>query len=267
MESVLHVVQVADVDVAVHLVELRRCEQHVLHLWAADALDADVELPTRQRLGDHADEAAAAEEPRAVDLDHEREDVLPVHEDRAVVGERELAGRDRLQCRPGIEEERVPARPRERPDAVVLSTGILADRELHLRAVGAGAQTHLRATRLVENAVELHLVLQRPEGRSRLVVRRFQRPQAEAVDQAVRQRLRRLRERQRVHHEHEPYRTLGGREGVDVGDVGDRIGERARSRDVVGHASPQLRRAAASARGAAAPRPRTDRRVRAGRRR
>ncbi len=140
VEPVLHVVEVADVDVAVHLVELLRGEQHVLHLRPADALDADVELPTRQRLRDHADERVAAEEARAVDLDDEREHVLAVHEDRAVVGERELLGRDRLQCRPRIEEERVPARACEGADPVVLTARFVTDDELQLRSVRAAAR-------------------------------------------------------------------------------------------------------------------------------
>src|SRR5205085_875438 len=124
-----------------------------------DALDPHVELPARQRLRDDADESVSAEVPRAVDLDDEREDVLPVHEDLAVVGERKLTGRDRLQCRPRVEEKRVPPRAGERTDAVLLAARVFAYGELQLRTVGARADTDLRVARLVEDAVELHLVL------------------------------------------------------------------------------------------------------------
>ena len=236
VEPVLHVVEVADVDVAVHLVELLRGEQHVLHLGPADALDADVELPTRQRLRDHADERVAAEEARAVDLDDEREHVLAVHEDRAVVGERELLGRNRLQCRPRIEEERVPARACEGSDPVVLTARFVTDDELQLRCVRAATHALLHITVFVEDDVEAHLVVQRPERRARLVVRRFQRTKAEAIDEPLRERLRRLRKRERVHDEREPARTLRTGERIDVGDVRDRIGERPWPRDVIGHA-------------------------------
>ncbi len=71
MERVLHVVEVADLEVAVDLVELLRPEHQVLDLRPADALDAHVKAPARPRLRDDGDERRVAEEPRAVELDDE----------------------------------------------------------------------------------------------------------------------------------------------------------------------------------------------------
>ena len=56
MEAVFHVVDVADLEIAVDLVELLRREQQILDLGPADPLDADVELAARQRLGDVPDQ-------------------------------------------------------------------------------------------------------------------------------------------------------------------------------------------------------------------
>ena len=68
-----------------------------------------------------------AEEARTVDLDDEAQDVLPVHEDRAVLGERELLGRDRLQRRGRVEDERIPTRSRERANPVALAARLVID--------------------------------------------------------------------------------------------------------------------------------------------
>ena len=51
MERVLHVVEIADLEVAVDLVELPGCEHHVLHLGTPYALDPHIELSPGQRLG------------------------------------------------------------------------------------------------------------------------------------------------------------------------------------------------------------------------
>ena len=192
VEPVLHVVEVADVEVAVHLVELLRGEQHVLDLGPADALDADVELPTGQRLRDHADERARRPGSAPVDLDHEREHVLAVHEDRAVVGERELSGRDGLQRRPGIEEERVPARSGEGADPVVLSRPLRRRRRTATAPVRAATHAVLRCGSPCPSSKTTSKRTSSSgdvERRARLVVRRFQRTKAEAIDEPLRERL------------------------------------------------------------------------------
>ena len=58
MEAVLHVVDVADLEIAVDLVELLGRQQQVLDLRPADPLDADADLATRQRLRDDPDQLA-----------------------------------------------------------------------------------------------------------------------------------------------------------------------------------------------------------------
>ena len=54
-----------------------------------------------------------------------------------------------------------------------------------------------------------------------------ERPEPEAIEEPVREQIRGLRERKRVHYEHEPFGPLRARERVHVGDVRDRVGERA----------------------------------------
>ena len=108
MKRVVHVVQVTDLEVAVHRVELLRCEHQVGHLGPPDTLEADAEAAARQRLRDHADQLSTAGEPGAVDLDDQAEDVLAVKVDHARIGERELARGDRLQRRGRIHDERIP---------------------------------------------------------------------------------------------------------------------------------------------------------------
>ena len=117
VECVLHVVEVADLEVPVHLIELLRRQHHVLHLRAPDAFDANVELAARERLGDDAEQRRAVEK-GGVEFDHEAEDVLAVEEDRPRIGERQPFGCDRLQCRGGVHDERVPSRAGEDANAV-----------------------------------------------------------------------------------------------------------------------------------------------------
>jgi hypothetical protein len=95
MEPVLHVVEVADLEVAVHGVELLRPQQQVLDLRPAGPLDPDVEPAPGQGLRHDGDQAGpVAEHLLAVQLDHDAQDVLPVQEDRRRIGERQLPGRD-----------------------------------------------------------------------------------------------------------------------------------------------------------------------------
>jgi hypothetical protein len=63
METVLHVVDVPDLQITVDLVELLRRQQHVLHLRPTHPLEPDVHPAARQRLGHNADEPGAVEEP------------------------------------------------------------------------------------------------------------------------------------------------------------------------------------------------------------
>ncbi len=62
VERVLHVVEVADLEVPVHRIELLRRQHEVLDLGSPDALDPDVELAARERLGDDADQRRTAQE-------------------------------------------------------------------------------------------------------------------------------------------------------------------------------------------------------------
>src|ERR687898_2869668 len=89
VERILHVVEVADLEVAVHDVELFRREHEVLHLRAADTLESDWELAPRQRLRHHSEGAFSAEQLSAVDLNDEAQPVLAVEKDRAGIRERE----------------------------------------------------------------------------------------------------------------------------------------------------------------------------------
>jgi len=83
VEAVLHVVEIADLEVAVDLVELLRTQKEVLHLRTAGPLDADVERAACQRLRDDTDQSdPVAEQRRTIHFDHEAEDVLAVQEDR-----------------------------------------------------------------------------------------------------------------------------------------------------------------------------------------
>ena len=234
VERVLHVVEVADLEVPVHRIELLRRQHEVLDLGSPDALDPDVELAARERFSDDADERRTAQE-RGVDLDHEAEDVLAVHVDRPVIGELHLAGRDRLERRGRVHDERIPARAGEDANAVAGAAlrVVHAERDGLARRGGAGALL-LGALRAVvadrgrEHAVEDELLL--AGGERRRVAGRACREgaQPEAIEQSVGEQVIGLRERKRVHHEHEMSGPLRARKRVDVGDVGDRVGERSR---------------------------------------
>ena len=145
VEGVVHVVEVADLQVAVDPVELHGPEHHVRNLGASGALEPDVELAAGQRLRGDADELHVPEHGRAVDLDDEPEDVLPVEIDGAGVGERQLAGGDGLQHRRRVEDERIPARAREDPGAVARVARLAIDRRGHDVAVRQRARALLLA--------------------------------------------------------------------------------------------------------------------------
>ena len=128
VEGVLHVVEVADLQVPVDRVELLRREHHVLHLGATHPFDPDVELAAGQGLGDDAHERPAGQE-AGVDLDDDAQHVLAVEEDRPGVGERELPRRDRRQGRAGIHDERVPPHAGEDPHAAPRPALLVVDAE------------------------------------------------------------------------------------------------------------------------------------------
>ena len=105
---------------------------------------------------------------------------------------------------------------------------------------------------------------------------RAERAQPEAIHEALRERVERLCERQRVHHQHESPGRLGTRKCVHVGDVRNRVGQSSRPGDVIRHrsslsaspvrrASRRPRPATASTPGAPAPQPHRDGRAPAGR--
>ena len=211
VERVVHVVQVADLKVAVHRVELLRREHQVGHLGPPGALEADVEAAARQGLRDHADQLSAAGQHGAVDLDHQAQDVLAVKVDRARVCERELSGGDRLQRRGRIHDERIPPRAREHADAVDLAAMLVVHPDRDRCARRRGARAFLPwAVRTVsahggrEHAVDHDLFAARDEWRPVIPIARGERPQPEAVDEPVREERRRRRERQCVQHQDEP---------------------------------------------------------------
>jgi hypothetical protein len=198
-------------------------------------------------LGDHADQRRAVQE-HGVDLDHEAEDVLAVEVDRPWIGERQRLRRDRLQRRGGVHDERVPARTGEDAGTVPRAAiGVVhAERDRFARREGADSFLLGVARRWREDAVEDQLLVLGGERRRLASLTWGERAQSEAVDEPVGEQVGRLRERERVHHEHELSRPLRAREGVHVGDVGDRVGQRARPRDVIGHAAPSASQSAAS---------------------
>jgi hypothetical protein len=203
-------------------------------------LDPHRELAPRQRLRDHPDQLYFLQELRTVDLDDEAEDVLTVHVDGARIGERELAGRDRLQRRRGVHDERIPARAGEHPHAMtgaaLLVVHSKGDRVACRRRAYAFLSSHA-VTRggIGEHAVEHELLL--GDGERRRVARgsRRERAQPEAVDKPVREQRRGLRKRKRVLHEHELPLPLWAWKRVHVRDVRDRLRQRPRSRDVIRH--------------------------------
>ena len=242
VERVLHVVEVADLEVAVHRIELLRRQHQVLHLRPADPLDPHRELAPRQRLGDHPDELYTVQELRAVDLDDEAEDVLSVHVDRARIGERELAGRDRLQRRRRVHDERIPARAGKHTHAVPDPPCSSSTRKATVSPAGvvqtpscprpSPRRDRRRRSRTRTRPRRLRTAQDRPTAAGR------ERAQPEAVDEPVREQRRGLGERQRVLHEHQMPRPLRARKRVHVRDVRDRLRQRPRSRDVIRHRLP-----------------------------
>ena len=148
MERVLHVVEVADLQVPVDRVELLGGEHHVLHLGPTHPFDPDVELAAGQGLGHDAHERPAGQE-ADVDLDDDAQHVLAVEEDRPGVGEGELAGRDRRQGCAGIHDERVPPDAGEDPHAAARTALVVVDAERHLFPARCHAGPVLLVVRLV----------------------------------------------------------------------------------------------------------------------
>ena len=125
VERVLHVVEVPDLKVAVHRVELLRRQPQVGYLGPPGALEPDVEPASREGLRDHAIQLSTAKN-RTVDLDNQAEDVLAVQVDRARIGERELSRGDRLQRGRRIHDERIPPRAGEHASAAELIPPLVA---------------------------------------------------------------------------------------------------------------------------------------------
>src|SRR4051794_13312309 len=138
MERVLHVVEVANLEVSIDLIELLGPQHQVLDLGPPDALDADVELAAGQRLGDDADQFGATQQ-RAIDLDDEREHVLAVEVNRPRITEGELTRRDCLQRRGSVEDERIPARTGEDTHPVPGTAMLVVDSKRHAFTGRSGA--------------------------------------------------------------------------------------------------------------------------------
>ena len=129
LEDVLHVVEVANFEVAVHRVELLWGQHQVLHLGPAHAFDSNVELASRQGLRHHPDKLHTVEDVCAIELDDEAKDVLAVEVDRARIGEREPSCRDRLQRGGSIHDERIPAWAGEDANAVGRAASLVVQAE------------------------------------------------------------------------------------------------------------------------------------------
>ena len=218
---------------------LRR-QHHVLHLRPPNTFDPNVELAARQRLGDHTDQLHAGEALRVVDLDHKAHHVLAVEEDRAWIGERQLAGCDRRQRRRGVHDERIPARTGEDANAVRRASLLVVHAEGDRLAAGYRAGALLIVALRVaagggEHTVEGELFSHDRERHRMTRHARRERVQAEAVDKPVREEIRGLGEGAGVHHENDVARPFGARERVDVCDVRDGLRQGSWSRDVVRH--------------------------------
>ena len=114
VERILHVVEIADLKIPVDRIELLHGQHHVLHLRPPDPFDPNVERAAGKGFGDHADQLHAVQE-CGVDLDDQAKDILSVQEDRAGIGERQLARHDRLQRRRCVHDERIPMHACENP--------------------------------------------------------------------------------------------------------------------------------------------------------
>ena len=131
-----------------------------------------------------------------------------------MIRERELLGRDRLQCCGCIEDEGVPAHSRECADTAVLAARFVVDGERHVLPARTGALTFLHpvAVGLREGALEPQLLFLHGEGGASFVLARRQGTKTEAIDETLREALLGLRKGQRVHDEHQTAFRPAGRE-------------------------------------------------------
>ena len=142
--------------------------------------------------------------------------VLAVEEDRAVVGERELARRDRRQRGAGIHDERVPPDAGEDPHAASRATVFVVDTEADRSPLGAtqvpcctwsGLADVLRRA---EDAVEDQLLVARDEPPRGASLRGgVSGPQPEAVEQPRGEEIGGLGHRQGVQDQDEATRVSG----------------------------------------------------------
>ena len=111
VEGVFQVVEIADLQIAVDLVELLHRHDDVLDLGAAEPLDADRELAGDHRLADHGEQRrpGALEQRLAVGLDDDAQDVRAGQAVLTLLFEGEPPGLERLQPGRQVDEERVRA--------------------------------------------------------------------------------------------------------------------------------------------------------------
>ena len=168
------------------------------------------------------------------------------------------SGGDRLERRRGVHDERIPAHPREGPHPVRGAARLVIHDELD-RVSARGVTRALLPPvirRLGEHAIEDDLlgVVNVERRLPWLRIHHGHTPQPEAVQEPVGEPGGRRCERQRVLHEHEVPRPLRAWKRVNIRDVRDRIGQRARAGDVVRHSlvPARLVRAATSSSGCSA---------------
>ena len=235
VEGVLIVVEVPDLEIPIDGVKHLRTEGDVLHLRAPHPLQAHWPLAGAESLADHGEHRSTLEQGRPLDPEDDGQDILAVEPVGPDFLEGELLGDDGLLRHRAVEEEWIGALSHEELKRFVFTADLLVHPKFEHLARWQGAAALLRWLRATEREVDHRLIggdnERAPSGINR------GRTHAEPIDDCVGEESGWTGVRKHVHDQDEMPRTLGTGEGVDVRDVGDRVGDGARAGDVVGHAS------------------------------
>src|SRR5262249_420881 len=129
VEGVLHVVQVANVEVAVHGIEILREQRDVLHLGTADALQADRTLAGYAGLPADAEQGASSRGPQHAAVEFEDRPGYVTAEPQEQSGKGKSPLFQGSPCPKDVEEERIGAEARKDAGTVHMTAALVVDRD------------------------------------------------------------------------------------------------------------------------------------------
>src|SRR6266849_5592176 len=217
-ESVFVVVHVANLEIAIDLIEYFGAEADVLDFRPADACQPRLALAGRQSLADDCEHRPALQQSCPLDSEDNSEDILSVQSVGTDRLERQLSCRDGLSRHRTVKEERIRPLSRKDMQSFRFAAVFIIDTKRNGFAVRHCAAALLETlSRYIKRAIEGELF--GPHCESAFVRRNRCGSHTQSVCDRIRKKGGRTSVRKYIQDQDEMPRTLRTGKSVDVGDV------------------------------------------------